>query len=176
MLLAGDEFKRTQNGNNNAYCQDNPISWINWEYAEKNRAFMDFVKGLIQFRKDHPVFRRGHFFQGKDLNNNGLHDIKWMDENLNQPDWNNIKVHSIAFSLDGTVIDTPDNDFFVVFNAGNKDIRQRIPGRPENKSWYQAINTSLDNVDSIASAGHEPLISSDRILIKPKTSIVLLSR
>ncbi len=176
MLLAGDEFKRTQKGNNNAYCQDNPISWINWEYAESNRSFLDFVKRLIQFRKDHPVFRRGHFFQGKDLNNNGLQDIKWMDEHLNHPDWDKGSKHSIAFSLDGSLIETPDNDFFVIFNAGNKDKWQKIPAPPENKAWYQAINTFLDNIESIAPAGQEPLVSKDRILIKPKSSIVLLTR
>ena len=176
MLLAGDEFKRTQNGNNNAYCQDNPISWVNWEHAETNRSFLEFVKGLIQFRKAHPVFRRGHFFQGKDLNNNGLHDIKWMDEQLNQPDWNNSKIKSIAVYLDGAVLDTPDNDFFVVLNASNRDIRQKIPALPDNKAWYQAINTFLEDTESIATAGQEPLVSMDSMLVKPKSSIVLLTR
>ena len=176
MLLAGDEFKRTQNGNNNAYCQDNPISWINWEYAESNRFFLDFVKRLIQFRKDHPVFRRGHFFQGKDLNNNGLQDIKWMDEHLHHPDWDKGSTHSIAFSIDGSLIETPDNDFFVIFNAGNQDKWQKIPAPPDNKAWYQAINTFLDNIESIAPPGQEPLVSKNSILIKPRSSIVLLTR
>lgn len=176
MLLAGDEFKQTQNGNNNAYCQDNPISWIDWEKADANQTFLDFVKRLIQFRKAHPVFRRGHFFQGKDLNNNGLHDIKWLDENLRHPDWNEISKRSIAFSLDGSVIENPDNNFFVILNAGNKEIWQKIPPPPDNTFWYQAINTFLDNIESIPPSGHEPLISGNTILIKPRSTIVLLSK
>ncbi|MFH1760559.1 MAG: alpha-amylase family glycosyl hydrolase, partial [bacterium] len=89
MLLSGDEFKRTQQGNNNAYCQDNEISWLDWDLLKKHRSFFSFVKNLIWFRKTHPVFRRGSFFQGKDTGLNGLEDIKWYDENLKLPDWNN---------------------------------------------------------------------------------------
>jgi pullulanase/glycogen debranching enzyme len=99
-----------------------------------------------------------------------------MDENLKHPDWDNISKRSIAFALDGSVIEQPDNDFFVIFNAGIKDTRQKIPAPPGNKAWYQAINTYLDDVEGIPPAGKEPLVSSDSILIKPRSSIVLLTR
>ena len=180
MLLAGDEFKRTQQGNNNAYCQDNEISWLNWEYAENNGAFLDFVIRLIRFRKDHPVFRRGHFFQGKDMDNNGLRDIHWFDEKLKHPDWNQKKKHSLAFFLDGSVREAgtqgEDNDFFVVFNAGTRDIKQKIPAPPDRKAWFLAINTCLEGSEGISLPGHEPLVNENVFVVKPRSTVVLLTK
>lgn len=180
MLLAGDELKKTQQGNNNAYCQDNEISWINWAYAGKNRSFLDFTIRLIQFRKDHPVFRRGHFFQGKDLDNNGLHDIKWFDNNLNHPDWHDEKKRCLAFFMDGSSRGTgakiPDNDFFVIFNAGNKSVVQKIPPPPEGKAWFLAINTYLEGAESISPKGNEPLVKGDVVVAKRRSSVVLLTK
>ncbi|KPK35523.1 MAG: glycogen debranching protein [Nitrospira bacterium SG8_35_1] len=180
MMLAGDEFKRTQNGNNNAYCQDNEISWINWEFAEQNHQFLDFVTRLIKFRKDHPVFRRGYFFQGKDLNNNGLPDIKWLDKNLKHPDWKNHNEHSIAFYLDGSRMNSGshrlDNDFFIIFNSGTKELIQKIPAPPAAKAWYVAIDTSLIGIDSFSQEGKEPAVNNDVFLVKPRSSVVLLTK
>jgi isoamylase len=180
MLLAGDEFERTQQGNNNPYCQDNEISWLNWEYAEQNRAFLDFVIRLIQFRKDHPVFRRGRFFQGKDLDNNGLRDIQWFDEKLNHPDWNRKNKYSLAFFLDGSARDTganiEDNDFFVIFNAGNADIKQKLPSAPEGKAWFLAIDTSREGGDAISPAGSEPPVNETVLTVKSRSAVVLLTK
>lgn len=180
MLTAGDEFKRTQSGNNNAYCQDNEISWLNWGYAAENRSFLDFVERLIRFRKDHPVFRRGYFFQGKDLGSDGLPDIKWLDENLNLPDWNNADKHVLAFFLDGSAgkngTKSPDNDFFVIYNAGNMGIRQKIPAPPGKKAWFLAINTFLEGTKSIPPKGEEPPVNGGVILTKPRSSIVLFTK
>lgn len=180
MLLAGDEFKRTQQGNNNPYCQDNEISWLNWEYAAGNSSFLDFAKRIIMFRKKHPAFRRGIFFQGKDLDNNGLPDIKWLDENLKSPDWHNAKKHSLAFFLYGSEGEngsrSPDNDFFIIFNAGKKSIRHKISSPPDNKAWHLAINTSIEGTGSISHEGEEPRVDEDFFMTRPGSAIVLISK
>jgi glycogen operon protein len=180
MLLAGDEFKHTQQGNNNAYCQDNEISWLNWEHSETNHAFVDFVIKLIRFRKDHPVFRRGHFFQGKDMDNNGLQDIQWYDEKLNHPDWKQKNRYSIAFFLDGSAREEEtrgeDNDFFVVFNAGTRDIKQMVPAPPGKKAWFSAINTADEGSKGISPAGQEPPVNENILIVKPRSSVVLLTK
>lgn len=77
MLLAGDEMGRTQGGNNNAYCQDNEISWLDWNIAPEERGLLEFVQRLIELRRERPVFRRGEFFEGRPIRDNGVKDIMW---------------------------------------------------------------------------------------------------
>ena len=91
LLLAGDEFRRTQHGNNNAYCQDNEISWIDWSLAEKNADILRFVQKLIKLRKDHPVFRRSEFFKGGDIAHGIFPDIAWYNAEGQYPDWTKLK-------------------------------------------------------------------------------------
>ena len=125
MLLGGDEFRRTQNGNNNAYCQDNEVSWFNWALLEKNKALLRFVKHMIAFRLRHPAFQRPEFYTGKDGNYNAIPDITWFNYKGGNPDWN-AEGHSLAFRLDGSKADTwadrDDNDFFIMVNAGPKPL------------------------------------------------------
>ena len=83
MILGGDEFLRTQKGNNNAYCQDNEMSWLNWDEAKKNKDIVDFFRKAIAFRKTHSIFHRKRFFSGQDTNRNKIADIAWFDVNLN---------------------------------------------------------------------------------------------
>lgn len=92
MLLAGDEFGRTQKGNNNAYCQDNEISWVDWNLLEKNKDLFDFTKQLIALRKAHPSLRRKKHFTGKG-------DVKWIGPDGNEPDWNN--GHALGLEITG---------------------------------------------------------------------------
>ncbi len=95
MLLAGDEFRRGQQGNNNAYCQDNSISWIDWNNADLNNQMLSFTKRAIEFRKAHPVFRREEFFDGS------KNEIQWYESNGTTPDWNKIS-HFLAFKISVT--------------------------------------------------------------------------
>src|SRR5581483_7254589 len=109
MLLAGDEFLRTQGGNNNAWCQDNETSWVDWSLAVKNADFLRFVRQLIQLRRRHPALRRRRFLDH--------HAITWHGVEPCQPDftWDS---HSLAFALDGRSTGRdPDRDFYVALNA-----------------------------------------------------------
>ena len=96
MILGGDEFARTQQGNNNAYCQDNEISWFDWTAAERNRDLMEFFRKAIAMTRRFPILQRRKFFLGKDLDDDGVPDLTWYSPDLGSPDWQDAEcAHSV---------------------------------------------------------------------------------
>ena len=92
MLLFGDEIARTQQGNNNAYCQDNEISWLDWRLDRDNRDLLEFVRFLLKLRRDHPIFRRRQFFYGRHIRGSEVKDLAWFRPDgmeMTEEDWNN---------------------------------------------------------------------------------------
>src|SRR5205823_2362465 len=129
MILAGDEFLRTQRGNNNAWCQDNDISWLDWSLVEKNADFLRFAKGMIALRKRHPVLRRPAFFHGEGVEDERRPDILWHGVEPETPDFS-AGSRTLAFSLDGTQTGRPDvvdRDFYVACNSWMDGVTFRIP-------------------------------------------------
>ena len=119
MLLAGDEFLRTQRGNNNAWCQDNEISWIDWSFLTKNAGFHRFVREMIALRKRHSALRRRYFFRGPEVAWHGLEPYK--------PDWSSTS-RTLALTLDGRQTGRePDRDFYLAFNAWRETMPFEIP-------------------------------------------------
>jgi pullulanase/glycogen debranching enzyme len=114
------------------------------------------------------------------MDNNGLQDIQWYDEKLNHPDWKQKNRYSIAFFLDGSAREEEtrgeDNDFFVVFNAGTRDIKQMVPAPPGKKAWFSAINTADEGSKGISPAGQEPPVNENILIVKPRSSVVLLTK
>ena len=107
MLLAGDEFGQTQHGNNNAYCQDSPVAWLDWEWTDAQRDLFAFARGLMQLRKTQPVFRRRHFFQGRPIHGPEIKDLYWMKADgteMSETDWNAGHVRTIGMVLPGEQI------------------------------------------------------------------------
>jgi len=143
MLLAGDEFGRTQQGNNNAYCQDNEISWVDWNLLKKNRELFDFTRQIIEFRKAHPALWRTSFFNGK--NHAGdFPDIRWYGpDGAPQPDWE--KGTALACRLDGrtehTGADGDDDHLFLIFNAGAEPQEFELPPNDSGAPWTFAFAT-----------------------------------
>lgn len=155
MILQGDELARTQNGNNNAYCQDNQISWLNWD--NKNAPLRRFVSDLIKFRKQHPAFSRRDWFQGRDIWSKGIKDIGWYrpdGREMAEQDWQSDADKALAVYLTGH-LDTPgprgehiiDNDFCIMFNNGEKEIEFRIPARGSDGNWQKVIDTSTPELE-----------------------------
>lgn len=180
MLLAGDEFRRTQFGNNNAYCQDSTLSWVDWIRKDTYSEIYRFVRRLIDFRKRHPAFRRPEFFMGQDLSYNSLLDITWFDENGKIPDWSKMN-HFLACRLDGSRAEIfneiDDNDFFILFNAGEKDVMATLGAAPVGKKWYRAIDTSIPCPKDILLPGEEEsLLSLDTYLLPGRSAVVLISK
>lgn len=156
MILAGDEFGRTQAGNNNAYCQDNEISWIDWGLLEKNREFFAFVQRLVQFRAQHPVFRRTRFFHGDFIDGGGVKDIAWLrpdGREMTDVDWH---AHdALCFGAlyarkhNVTAADELDDEleqhlFLLLVNAGARAKDFVLPDALPDKRWAPVIDTSSD--------------------------------
>src|SRR5207253_6729254 len=149
MLMAGDEFLRSQGGNNNAWCQDNIVSWLDWSLSAKNADFLRFVREMIALRKGHPVLRRRTFFRGAGPAGDRLPDIIWHGLKPRQPDFS-AKARTLAFTLDGSQTDRePDSDFYVACNASSEPLLFRIPRPPSGRSWRRIVDTALASPQDI---------------------------
>ncbi len=152
MLLGGDEFARTQNGNNNAYCQDNEISWLNWQRDEKQNALLGFTQRLIQLRKDHPIFRRPKFFQGRRIRGSEIKDVMWFNpggNEMSEEEWASPFVRCLGMLLSGDTVDVltfegepiRDSTFLLLINAHYEALPFVLPGL-ENLEWELILDTS----------------------------------
>ena len=178
MLLGGDEFGRTQDGNNNAYCQDNHTSWFSYELARANESLVDFTRKLISFRLRHPAFLRPEFFTGEDTDFNRLPDISWFTALGKPVDWARVE-QTLALRIDGsqaeTSADRDDNDFYLVFHAGGQPVDVRLGPPPTGKAWHRVIDTSLDAPDDFVPDGVDESAGT-RYSCEGRSVVVFLSR
>ncbi len=151
MLVGGDEFGRTQYGNNNAYCQDNELSWFDWENLDDGLRV--FVSRLIQFRHDHPVFQRRRWFQGRHVRGTGVSDIGWFTpagSEMAEDDWQAGFARTVGVFLNGKGIATPDergepvtdDSFYLLFNAHHEAMEFTLPTGPWGDRWAKVIDTN----------------------------------
>jgi glycogen operon protein len=184
MLLAGDELLRTQGGNNNAYCQDNGISWIDWRLARRNRGFLEFVRRLIALRRAHPVLRRRTFLSGADRDRDGIADIAWYDADGREPAWGDPRLRSLAFRVQGREIlreeaetGQPLSDLFVALHAAPEDRAFVLPPPSAGFRWYRAVDTALPPGEDAREPGDEaPLPRQDAYLLRGHSGVVLVGR
>lgn len=153
MLVAGDEMGRTQHGNNNAYCQDNEISWVDWELDETDRELLSFVQQLIALRKAHPSFRRRRFFEGRNIKGKDIKDIVWINPNgheMSEKQWTKLSfAHCLGMYLAGSAIDEyeehgkriSDDDFLLLLNAHHEEVDFQIPDINGDRLWKVLIDT-----------------------------------
>ena len=180
MLLGGDEIGRTQNGNNNAYCQDNETSWYDWSLLEKNKDLYRFVKEMIAFRLRHPGFMRPEFFTGRGGAYKGIPDISWFNEKANTIIWDDA-AHYLALRLLGskadTLADKDDNDFYIMFN-GDFDLKNfSLADPPYKKQWYRAVDTGLSSPKDILLPGEEEsLLTQKSYPVKARSMVILISK
>ena len=180
MILGGDEFARTQNGNNNAYCQDNEISWYDWSLLEKNAGLYRFAKEMIAFRLRHPGFMRPEFYTGRHGDYRAIPDISWFDEKGHVPDWEKIGYY-LALRIDGSraeiMADRDDNDFYIMFNADADVQIFTLTESPSKKEWFRAIDTGLTSPNEILLPGHEERLPTQRSYsVKARSIVVLISK
>ena len=168
MIVAGDEIGRTQNGNNNAYCQDNETSWIDWENIDDiNRGFHSFVKKLSRLRREHPVFRRPRFFHGEFIEGSSVKDITWLSPDgreLRNEEWHLPYARCFGYHLGG---DTGtyfsrsgdrqvDDHFVVLLNGHHEDIEFRLPPEDLGDRWRPLLDTARPELDGL-NAEYGPL-------------------
>ena len=139
MLLAGDEVLHTQRGNNNGYCQDNELSWIDWNMAPENAAMLRFVQHMIALRKRHCSLMRRRFLTGKVIEEKNMPDISWHGTELNKPLWHDQEARILAFTLAG--IEDNEADLHIVINMSDENVSIELPV-VEGKKWCLAVDTS----------------------------------
>ena len=179
MLLAGDELGRTQGGNNNAYCQDNDVSWLDWEHQDE--TLLAFTRRLVELRRRHPVFRRTRFFRGRALLRGGRTDIAWFRPDgavMRESDWRDGSARALTVFLNGEAIPgsgtqrgrVVDDSFLVLFNAGHERRVFVLPPPPFGQQWVLVLDTS----DGLAEG--EELIKAGGEVSLESRSLVLLRR
>ncbi len=177
MLLGGDEFRRTQNGNNNAYCQDNPISWHDWTLPAKNADILAFFRKAIAFTFRYPVLQRRKFFRGMDLDADGQPDIAWFGPDGGRPNWDDPEARTLCYQLDGSEGggDGGDYQLFFILNADYRGRTVKLPPLPGGKRWRRAIDTSLSDGNDFPDPGAEvPVDPPDACLVSPRSTVVLV--
>lgn len=171
MLLGGDEIRRTQQGNNNAYCQDNEVSWFDWTLREKQQGLFTFVKRMIAFRKAHANLTPGRFFTGAP-DEHGHPDIEWHGCLLRSPGWADPSSHVLAFTIWGK---GQDDDIHVMLNMESLDLAFQVPALQE-KTWVRVVDTSLASPLDVADTGQAIPVTENRYQVVRHSVVVLVSK
>jgi isoamylase len=159
MLLAGDEFGQTQRGNNNAYCQDSPLAWLDWNLSAEQRRLLDFTREVMRLRKTEPVFRRRHFFQGRPIHGSEIKDLYWLKADgteMTDSDWNGSRLRCICMILPGDQItETGEqgepivgNSFAILLNAHYELIPFRLGARRRDLHWKCILDTAASSAEA----------------------------
>jgi len=171
MLLGGDEFRRTQLGNNNAYCQDNPISWYDWDVVEKNADMVRFFRSMVALRKRFPTLRRDDFFGGT-LNERGVPEVAWHGCRLNEPGWNDPMCRVLSFTL-GALGDEPD--LHVMLNMYDLGLDFELP-QLDGRRWSLAVDTAKPSPTDIYEPGSEVPVDGATHHVFGRSAVVLVSQ
>lgn len=165
MLLGGDEFRRTQEGNNNAYCQDNEVGWVDWTRKEVHHDVHRFTQQMIRFRREHAVLRQEEFYS--------LRDVHWFNPAGAVPRWNDPSARRLGMHVRGS--DGPD--LCILFNAGTEPMVFVLPVPPESTRWHRKADTVRPSPDDIRENGDErPLEDPQHYRVEARTSVILIGR
>lgn len=174
MMLMGDELARTQHGNNNTYCHDDELNWMNWALAEQNADLVRFVSKLTHFREAHPALRSRNFLTGRDTIGSGYPDISWHGPHAWHPDWSQDS-RILAFMLCGK--HAKDDYIYVVLNMHWDSHVFELPQLPDGRRWHVSINTGSDAPHDAFDVGAEPeLVDQGHIFMGPRSSLILIGK
>jgi glycogen operon protein len=178
MLLSGDEIGRTQGGNNNGYCQDNEISWLDWDNADGQ--LLEFTRSLIAFRLRHRVLRRRTFFQGRPIHGTDVSDIAWFTpagDEMDESHWDEAYAKAVAVFLNGDALERgrrgeeyTDDSFLVLFNAHHESVSFILP----EAKWGEAWKVEIDTRDwPIEADTQQPVKAGDAVDVEARSVVVL---
>jgi glycogen operon protein len=184
MISHGDEFARTQRGNNNAYCQDNELAWVSWpEGEDADTTLLDFTRAMVWLRKDHPVFRRRRFFHGRPVEgtHDDLSDIAWFTPEgaeMTQRDWNSARASALTVFLNGNAISEPgargeriaDDSFLLMFNASPKSLDFVVPV-DHGRQWEVVVDTA--RTEGVPARTGAKVQAGDRLTLVDRSLTVL---
>ncbi len=185
MLTAGDELGRTQRGNNNGYCQDNEISWFDWTRVDED--LLDFTRAIMRLRRDHPIFRRRRWFQGRAIHGGDVKDLAWFKPDgaeMSDEDWNVGFAKSLGVFLNGGTIartdfrgdPITDDSFYVVFNAHHEQLRFTLPPAQFASRWMRVFDTSTGDLPELRrSRTRDGLVAGGTLEVAPRGLLLLRS-
>jgi isoamylase len=176
MILMGDEVARTQDGNNNTYCHDTEINWMDWGLAEKNAEQLRYTQRLIAFRRAHPLLRNRWHFANKDYVGSGYADITWHGIQAWNADWSD-EARILAFMLDGKHArggTVQDDTIYVAMNAYWDGLVFELPRLPKGMKWRMAFNTSVPAPEDCFEHGQEPVLDDQKHVIVGGRSVAVL--
>ena len=173
MMLSGDECRRTQQGNNNAWCQDNEISWFDWSLVEEHAGLLRFVRNLVHFRRAQPTVRRPWFLTGEKMENRRIADVSWFDASAEIVDW-----HSDESPI-SCLLAAPDQeqdperigkDLFILMNPTHESVEFKVPKPVRRKTWPLLIDTAAESPHDFFGVGDGPKLSSRSIELSKRTT------
>jgi glycogen operon protein len=165
MLLGGDEFRRTQGGNNNAYCQDNEISWVDWTHLEQHQEIYRFARGMLAFRRAHSILSKEQFYTDA--------EIRWFNPQRGSPDWADPKCKKLACLIH----ENGQDRLYLMFNAATEKTDFGLPPLPPGYPWRLAVDTSRSAPQDLSAAGEEPLLdNSTTYHVEARSSAILLAQ
>ena len=181
MLLSGDEIGRTQKGNNNAYCQDNEISWVDWKLDKPRRELLEFTRCVIRLMNEHPVLRRRHFFQGRRIRGSEVKDLAWFrpdGKEMNDEDWNNSETRCFGLRLAGDAIEEldargnriVDDTLLILLNAYHEAIPFTLPAHRRKVRWEVVMDT---NDSQFGKTAHRAMRGGDTYDLKARSLALL---
>ena len=181
MLLSGDELGRTQKGNNNAYCQDNEISWVDWKLDKPRRELLEFTRCVIRLFNQHPVLRRRHFFQGRRIRGSEVKDLAWFrpdGKEMTDEDWNNSESRCFGLRLAGDAIEElddrgnriVDDTLLILLNAYHEAIPFTLPAHRRKVRWEVVMDT---NDPQTSKTAHQYMRGGDSYDLKPRSLVLL---
>jgi isoamylase len=179
MILGGDEFLRTQRGNNNAYCQDNELSWFDWDAAAHHADVEAFFRKAIALTRRFPILQRRRFLLGRDLDVDRVPDVTWFGTDLGSPRWDDPELRTLCYQLDGGEEPATRRDYliFVILNAHWEARTVRLPESRAGSRWFRVVDTSLPADEDFRDAGREvPLDPGDHYIANGRSTVLLLGR
>ena len=174
MLLSGDEVLRSQKGNNNCWCQDNDLSWLNWELMEKNAEMLRFTREVIAFRKRHPCLMRKYFLTGRKRNGRNMPDVAWHGTKLSHPPWNDPDARYLAFTL--SALEENEEDLHIMINMDeNQEMEMEMPGLDTGR-WFLALDTSRKIPHDIIRPARQKPFAESWYAVRPRSTVVFEGR
>ena len=173
MLLAGDEFLNSQQGNNNGYCQDNPLSWLDWQLSQHNAEMLNFVQQMVQLRKRHPALMRRNFLTGEASNEQSQADITWHGPDPSQSlDWHNPDNRFLAYTL--LASENQESDLYIAMNMADTDVIIQLPKTTSH--WQLAVNTAAKPGQDIIQPAKQQPYKPASYLLKARSIVIFESK
>jgi isoamylase len=172
MLLSGDEVLRSQRGNNNSYCQNNPLAWFDWTHTASGAGMLRFTREMIALRRRHPCLMRRYYLRGRPRKGQRLPDVTWHGTRLYEPPWEDPHARVLAFTLGGL---NDENDLHIMLNMSDNAVALALP-HVDGLVWHRAVDTFRTSPEDILPLPGQPALKSETVSVRPRTVMVLENR